>query len=62
VVAGIGAVPAATAAGQVNAVALPAVVVGIGTVPHPVAEGQGTGGGGGSAGGVDDFWVIQALG
>jgi hypothetical protein len=55
-VIGIGAVPAATAFGVVNGLGLPATVTAIGRVPFPTTEGEGTGGGGGSPNGSQDFW------
>lgn len=57
-VAGIGAVPAPTAFGAVAGTATPATVAAIGRVPRAIAEGEGTGGGGGTHNGATDFWSI----
>jgi hypothetical protein len=57
-VAGIGAVLQV----RIDGTGHPVVVAAIGHVPHAVAVGGGTGGGGGSVDGVNDFWVIKALG
>ncbi len=57
-VIGIGAVPAPTAIGGYTATAVPSAVAAIGRVPFPNVEGEGTGGGGGSADGAQDYWSI----
>jgi hypothetical protein len=55
-VIGIGAVPAPTAIGGFSNTVAPSTVAAIGRVPFPTTEGEGTGGGGGSPNGSQDFW------
>jgi hypothetical protein len=57
-VIGLGAVPAPTAVAVSNGLGLPATVIGVGRVLHPEAEGEGTGGGGGTPDGATDFWSL----
>lgn len=57
-VAGTGVVPGPTVGAVRNATVIPLNVAGVGRVPRPIAAGQGTGGGGGTANGATDFWSI----